>query len=192
MKTTIEIRNTLRRPKSAREPAGERNRDGGGDDVGGQHPAHLVLGGRQGALHARQRDVGDGGVERLHDGRQHHRDRDEAVVGHRHELRLAAAMTLGSRRRQRLPAGVTRFLQRAAGAISHRLSPATEGAVMFGIDFRHHAHAGGERHSRPGRRRWRVAPAGAARPSPSCRTRFPAAAARSSRPCRGWCCAPCR
>ena len=36
------------------------------DDVRGQHPGDLILGRRQAALHVRQRDVGDRGVERLH------------------------------------------------------------------------------------------------------------------------------
>src|SRR6185436_10745950 len=41
----------------------------------------LVLGRRQAALHMRQRDVGDGGVQRLHDGRQHDRDGDQPRMG---------------------------------------------------------------------------------------------------------------
>src|SRR5262249_54427864 len=46
-------------------------------DVGGQPPVDLVEGGRQAALHVRQRHVGDGGVERLHDGRAHGADRHQ-------------------------------------------------------------------------------------------------------------------
>ena len=84
------------------QPAGERNGDGGGDDIRGQHPAHLVLGGRQRALHAGQRDIGDGGVQRLHDGRQHHRKGDQAVISAR-VLRCRAAAASRSRRRRRLP-----------------------------------------------------------------------------------------
>ena len=119
MKRTIEIRKTLRRPNSLGQPAGERNRDGRGDDVGGQHPTHLVLRGRQRALHARQRDVGDGRVERLHDGREHDRDGDQALV-RRTRGRVALASAIGS-----VPEG--------------------ERAVMLGVDFDHDAHAGGQR-----------------------------------------------
>jgi len=62
------------------DEAGQRHRDRGGDDVGRQHPGDLVLGGAHGALHVRQRHIGDGGVEALHDGRQHHREGDEATI----------------------------------------------------------------------------------------------------------------
>ena len=57
------------------DPAHRRGHDRGGDDIGGQHPVDLVLRGRQRALHVGQRDVGDGGVQRLHDGRGHGADR---------------------------------------------------------------------------------------------------------------------
>ncbi len=42
---------------------------------GRQHPVDLVLRRRQRALHVGQRDVGDGGVQRLHDRRRHGADR---------------------------------------------------------------------------------------------------------------------
>ena len=57
------------------DPSHRRGHDRGGDDIGGQHPVDLVLRGRQRALHIGQRDVGDGGVERLHDRRRHGADR---------------------------------------------------------------------------------------------------------------------
>ena len=57
------------------DPAHRRCHDRGGDDVGGQHPVDLILRSRQRALHVGQRDIGDGGVERLHDGRRHRADR---------------------------------------------------------------------------------------------------------------------
>ena len=57
------------------DPAHRRGHDRGGDDVGGQHPVDLVLRRRQAALHIGQRDIGDGGVQRLHDGRGHGADR---------------------------------------------------------------------------------------------------------------------
>ncbi len=57
------------------DPSHRRGHDCGGDDVGGQHPVDLVLRGRQRALHVGQRDVGDRGVQRLHDRRRHGADR---------------------------------------------------------------------------------------------------------------------
>ncbi len=71
-------------------PADRRGHDGGGDDIGGEHPVDLVERGRQRALHIRQRDVGDGGVERLHDGRRHGAHRDQhapQLRRHRREMR---------------------------------------------------------------------------------------------------------
>ena len=43
VKPMTEIRNSRFCPMRSRHPAGERRRDGGGDDVGGQHPGDLVL-----------------------------------------------------------------------------------------------------------------------------------------------------
>ena len=57
------------------DPSHRRGHDRGRDDIGGQHPVDLVLRGRQRALHVGQRDIGDGGVERLHDRRRHGADR---------------------------------------------------------------------------------------------------------------------
>ena len=57
------------------DPAHRRGHDRRRHDVGGQHPVDLVLRRRQAALHVGQRDVGDGGVQRLHDGRRHRADR---------------------------------------------------------------------------------------------------------------------
>ena len=69
--------------KTAREPAGQRRHDRGRDDIGGHDPGDLVLGDRKTPLHVRQRDIGDRGVDPLHEGRQHDRDRDGAPVGNR-------------------------------------------------------------------------------------------------------------
>ncbi len=63
-----------------RRPAERRGHDRGGDDVGGQHPVDLVLRRRQRTLHVGQGDVGDRGVERLHDGGHHHADRQQAAL----------------------------------------------------------------------------------------------------------------
>ena len=84
-------------------PADRRGHDGGGDDVGGEHPVDLVERGRQRALHIGQRDVGDGGVERLHDGRGHGADRDQhapQLRRHRREMRRGSFCRLFRRRRQ--------------------------------------------------------------------------------------------
>ena len=62
------------------EPAGDRRRDRRGDDIGGQHPGDGVLRRAEARLHVRQRDVGDGRVENLHDHRGHHRDGDQPAV----------------------------------------------------------------------------------------------------------------
>ena len=65
-------------PEPAGQKAGRRRHDRGGDDVGGQHPVDLVLARRHAALHVRQRDVGDRGVERLHQRREDHAGGDRA------------------------------------------------------------------------------------------------------------------
>src|SRR6267143_3499107 len=59
-----------------REPAGGRDDDGVGGEIGGQHPGDLVDAGRQRALHVRQRDVGDARVDDLHHRHQHDGDGD--------------------------------------------------------------------------------------------------------------------
>ena len=67
-------------PEPAGEEAGRRRHDRGGDDVGGQHPVDLVLARRDAALHIGQRDVGDRGVERLHQRGEDHADRDRRPI----------------------------------------------------------------------------------------------------------------
>ncbi len=57
------------------DPADRRGHDRGCDDVGGEHPVDLVERGRKASLHIGQCHVGDGGVQRLHDGRAHRADR---------------------------------------------------------------------------------------------------------------------
>ena len=91
------------------DPANRRGHDRGGDDVGGQHPVDLVLRRRQAALHVGQRDIGDGGVQRLHDGRGHGADRHHVAAqagnGDRGCGRRAHASVLVRRRRRRSRAG---------------------------------------------------------------------------------------
>ena len=58
------------------EPTGDGQNDGARDQVAGQHPGGFLLAGAERAGHVRQRDVGDGGVEHLHEGGQRYRDCD--------------------------------------------------------------------------------------------------------------------
>ena len=67
-------------PEPSGEVAGRRRHDRGGDDVRGQHPGDLVLTGRDATLHVGQRHVGDGRVERLHEGGEDHADGDRRPV----------------------------------------------------------------------------------------------------------------
>ena len=62
------------------EPAGQGRRDGRGDDVGGQHPVDFVLRRTQAGAHMGQGDVGDRGVEHLHDHRHHDGGGEKALV----------------------------------------------------------------------------------------------------------------
>ena len=79
------------------EPAGDRRRDRRGDDIGGEHPGDGVLRRAEARLHVRQRDVGDGRVEDLHDHRDHHRDGDEAAMLDLDEAPAPAAPLIVSR-----------------------------------------------------------------------------------------------
>ena len=67
-------------PEAGGEPSRRRCHDGGGDDIGGEDPGDLILGRREGALHMGQGDIGDGGVQRLHDGRQHGPEGDQPDI----------------------------------------------------------------------------------------------------------------
>ncbi len=69
-----------------RQPAERRGHDRRGDDIGGQHPVDLILGGRQRPLHVGQGDIGDRRVERLHDGRHHDADRQHGARQRRHVI----------------------------------------------------------------------------------------------------------
>jgi hypothetical protein len=73
--------------EARREPADRRGEDRGRNDIRSEHPGDLVERRRKRALHVGQRDVGDGVVERLHQGRDHGADRDDAAVGNGGSLR---------------------------------------------------------------------------------------------------------
>ena len=61
-------------------PADRGGHDGGRDHVGREHPGDLVVGCRHAALHIGQRHVRDGGIQRLHEHRQHSRGGEQAAV----------------------------------------------------------------------------------------------------------------
>ena len=62
------------------DPPGGRRDHGAGHDVGGQHPSNLVRRGGERALDVRQRHVGDGAVQRVHQRRHHDREGDDAAM----------------------------------------------------------------------------------------------------------------
>ncbi len=53
--------------RSGGEPAGDGENDGAGDEITGEDPGGFVLAGAERAGHVGQGDVGDGGVEHLHE-----------------------------------------------------------------------------------------------------------------------------
>ena len=63
----------LRRPMTPDSPSAERKDDGVGDQIAGQDPGALICGGAEGAGNVGQGDIGDRGVEHLHERRK--RDR---------------------------------------------------------------------------------------------------------------------
>ena len=58
----------------------KRQNDGVRDQVGGKHPGGFVFAGRQAARHVRQGDVGDAGIQHLHEAGQGHRDGDQPRI----------------------------------------------------------------------------------------------------------------
>ncbi len=59
-------------------PAGKN--DGVGDEIGGEDPGGFLLRGAEAAGDVRQGDVGDGGVEHLHEGGQGDRHGDDPRI----------------------------------------------------------------------------------------------------------------
>ena len=66
--------------EAAGEPVGGGQDDGVGDQVAGEHPGGLGVGGGERAGDVGQRHRGDGGVQHLHEGGQHDRDGDQPGV----------------------------------------------------------------------------------------------------------------
>ena len=70
-------------PEAQREPVARRKNDGVGDQVAGQHPGRFGVRRGERPCDIRQRHRGDGRVQHLHEGGQHHRDRDDPWVRNR-------------------------------------------------------------------------------------------------------------
>ena len=66
--------------EEAAEPSRHGDDDGVGDEVGGNGPRRLVDPRRESAPDVVERDVDDGGVDDLDQGRQHHRQGDDPLV----------------------------------------------------------------------------------------------------------------
>ena len=62
------------------EPAGERQNDGVGDEIGSQRPGGFVDRYGKAAGNVRERDVYDGGVQHFHESAEHHGDGDDPGV----------------------------------------------------------------------------------------------------------------
>ena len=126
-------------PEPHRHPAERRGHDRRRDDVGGQHPVDLILRRRERSLHVGQGDVGDGGVERLHDGRHHHADRQQRALERRDRIGLAKALMAWRRPRAPERARTSDSPQarmRSARPCSERVRP--------GVDRDVGAHAGAQ------------------------------------------------
>ncbi len=63
------------------DPAADGQHHGIGDQVTGEHPGGFVAAGGERAADMRHGYVGDGGVERLHEGGQRDRDGDDPGIG---------------------------------------------------------------------------------------------------------------
>ena len=69
-----------------REPSAQRQNDGVGNQIGREHPRALVGARREAPGNVRQRDVGDAGVQHLHEGRQRDRERNDPGIDRRAPL----------------------------------------------------------------------------------------------------------
>ncbi len=70
-------------PDDRGKPTAQRQHDGVRNKIRSEHPRALILPGRKTASDVRQRDVGDGSVEHLHERRQRHRQRDDPRIDRR-------------------------------------------------------------------------------------------------------------
>ena len=90
------------------QPAGHRQDDGVGHEITGEHPRRLIRRRGQAAGDVRQRDVGDGGVEHLHERRQHHARRDQPRAVARMPFHLMRAVRHGKKLRMSVSAFILR------------------------------------------------------------------------------------
>jgi hypothetical protein len=67
-------------PDAIGEPAGDGKDDGGGDEIAGENPGSFFLRSSDRAGDVRERDIGDGGVEHLHEGGDGDGERDQPGV----------------------------------------------------------------------------------------------------------------
>ncbi len=82
----------------ARRPSAERQHDGVGDQIAGQHPRALIGAGAEAAGDMRQRDVGDGGVEHLHESGQSHGGSDQPGIDAWLPVRMISGVGIDHRR----------------------------------------------------------------------------------------------
>ena len=87
------------------DPAADGQHDGVRDQIGGQNPGGFVVTGAERPGDMRQRYVGDGGIERLHEGRQRHREGDDPRIEPRFPRLIKMKFTVG----------VPRFHRRVSG-----------------------------------------------------------------------------
>ena len=85
---------------AAGEPVGSGQDDGVGHQVAGQHPGGFGVGGGEAAGNVGQRHGGDGGVEHLHEGRQHDRRCDEPRIDALGERVSSLGFSSGHRNRE--------------------------------------------------------------------------------------------
>ena len=70
----------IARPDPVGEPPGQRNGDGGSNDIARQHPGDRVRRRAERRGHVAQSDIDDGRIEDLHDRRRHHADRQQRAI----------------------------------------------------------------------------------------------------------------
>ncbi len=110
--------------EDAAEPRAERQNDRVGHQIAGQHPSAFVAADGEAAGDVRQRHVGDGGVEQLHERGEGHGQRDEPRVdagGHALRSDSAESCRLGCQKpRTRLG---SRINKRPTGLIYKHMIP---------------------------------------------------------------------